>query len=331
MEPELFIKGALQGDSVVLQGVLQSLWSGYGQIARYQVKRGSESFSVILKSINWRDIQAHPRGWQSDLSHQRKVTSYKVENHWYQHWSQLCDERDRVAKRLGSWEKEETLYLLLEDLDEAGFSRRMGQLSLEQVTTVLHWLACFHGRFLTLEVSQDWPEGLWPRGTYWHLSTRPNEWQAMADSPSKEAASALDHALASATYQTLVHGDAKVANFCFSEDAQAVAAVDFQYVGRGIGSQDVAYFLGSCLSEQLLAEYLDYLLDVYFSELSRCIVARGESPDLAESVAQEWYRLFPVAWADFHRFILGWSPTHHKNTHFSERLAQKGVDYLRCK
>ena len=47
--------------------------------------------------------------------------------------------------------------------------------------------------------------------------------------------------------------------------------------------------------------------------------------------AQEWYCLFPVAWADFHRFILGWSPTHHKNTHFSERLAQKGVDYLRCK
>ena len=47
----------------------------------------------------------------------------------------------------------------------------------------------------------------------------------------------------------LAHGDAKVANFCFTNDQHAVAAVDFQYVGGGIGTQDVIYFLGSFCSE----------------------------------------------------------------------------------
>ncbi|MEC8483194.1 MAG: hypothetical protein VXY99_05180, partial [Pseudomonadota bacterium] len=107
-----------------------------------------------------------------------------------------------------------------------------------------------------------------------------------------------------------------------------VAAVDFQYIGRGIGVQDVVYFLGSCLSEAQLEADIDYLLDIYFSELARCIIARGESPDLAESVTQEWYRLFPVVWADFHRFIMGWCPTHHKNTSFSQRITQIGLDQV---
>lgn len=29
-------------------------------------------------------------------------------------------------------------------------------------------------------------------------------------------------------------------------------------------------------------------------------------------VQQEWRTLYPLAWADFYRFLLGWSPDHYK-------------------
>jgi thiamine kinase-like enzyme len=150
----------------------------------------------------------------------------------------------------------------------------------------------------------------------------------MMDCSLKTYAREIDDQLANAKFQTLVHGDAKVANFCFSDDMASVAAVDFQYVGKGIGSQDVVYFLGSCLDEKTLEQHIEYLLEYYFTELNRCLVAQGESPDLADSVCNEWYRLFPVAWADFHRFLIGWSPQHHKNTAFSRRMTNKGLEFI---
>jgi thiamine kinase-like enzyme len=65
----------------------------------------------------------------------------------------------------------------------------------------------------------------------------------------KEAAPVIDEKLNTCAYKTFVHGDAKLANFCFAPDGQ-VAGVDFQYVGGGCGMKDVAYFIGSCLNEK---------------------------------------------------------------------------------
>ena len=328
LAPEFFIKQIFHASYVEQQQRLQSLWSGYGHITRYRVKTDADDSSVILKAIDWGNVAKHPRGWQSDLAHQRKMDSYQVEWHWYAHWSATTQGSIHVPRYLGSYQQATVLYLLLEDLDASGFNLRCSQLESNQTMVVLHWLANFHAHYLITDPATNWPEGLWPQGTYWHLATRPDEWQAMVDGPLKKSAKALDYTMRDCSYQTLVHGDAKIANFCFRRDLSEVAAVDFQYIGRGIGVQDVAYFLGSCLSETQLEEDLEYLLDIYFSELARCIIARGESPDLAESVTQEWYRLFPVAWADFHRFIMGWSPNHVKNTALSRRLTQLGLQAL---
>ncbi|MCV2404118.1 DUF1679 domain-containing protein [Marinomonas sp. C2222] len=329
MTPEIFIKRTLGASAVKRESVIQSLWSGYGEIVRFSIEGSSLADSVILKSIQLNEIQNHPRGWNSDLSHQRKLHSYQVEKNWYQDWSAKCDDSHRVAKLFGVLEQPEYLYLLLEDLDSSGYSSRCSSLTVQQSLLVLNWLAAFHAHFLCSDRVSKWPEGLWQRGTYWHLDTRPNEWQSMEEGRLKESASEIDKILNNAKYQTLVHGDAKLANFCFSDDISAVAAVDFQYVGRGIGVQDVAYFLGSCFSEQELQTHLEYLLESYLAELSRCLVSMGESPDIAEAVAQEWGDLFPIAWADFHRFIMGWSPTHHKNTPFSQNITNAVLEELR--
>lgn len=333
MTPELFIKRQLKAQSVLFLEQVQNLWSGYGHLSRYQVSFLDHQQTVILKAIKGAAQNGHPRGWQSDFAHQRKLKSYQVERHWYACWATNCPEEIRMATCFGQWElgqseQSEQSLLLLEDLDQSGFPLRYSALSLDQIPAVLIWLANFHAHFIVENPASDWPKGLWEQGTYWHLATRPQEWQSMVESELKWAAEALDNKLRQATYQTLVHGDAKLANFCFAYDG-SVAAVDFQYVGRGIGVQDLAYFLGSCMTEQALEKHLDYLLDLYFSELTRSIVAKGESPDFAESVSQEWFDLFPVAWADFHRFLLGWCPEHNKVTAFSDRMTRAGLAFIK--
>ena len=93
--------------------------------------------------------------------------------------------------------------------------------------------------------------GLWECGSYWHLGTRPDELAALEDGPLKTTAPLIDQALRQSQFQTIIHGDAKLANFCFARhhntaNGSTVAAVDFQYVGAGCGIKDVTYFLGSC-------------------------------------------------------------------------------------
>ena len=148
----------------------------------------------------------------------------------------------------------------------------------------LSWLAGFHATFLGVK-----PEGLWKIGTYWHLATRQEELRKMRNERLRTAAPELDRKLNSAKFQTLVHGDAKPANFCFSKTA--VAAVDFQYVGGGCGMKDVAYLLDD-----------DRYLEFYFSELR----SRLSSEVDADALEREWRELFPVARLDYERFLDGW-------------------------
>ena len=69
----------------------------------------------------------------------------------------------------------------------------------------------------------------------------------MAPGSLRDAAPSLDQRLRQCRYQTIIHGDAKAANFCRHQSADQVAAVDFQYVGRGCGIIDVMYAISSTL------------------------------------------------------------------------------------
>ncbi|WP_305909956.1 phosphotransferase [Methylomarinum sp. Ch1-1] len=315
------INQATGADSCYQIDVIQSLWSGYGAIVRYGL-RGCAIDSVIVKHVDLSGQGSHPRGWNTDLSHRRKMQSYQVETAWYRYWSKRCDSTCRVPVCLAIETMGDEVLIVLEDLDASGFPQRKSQVGEAELRACLSWLANFHAAFIG-----ENPEDLWPTGTYWHLQTRPDEWRALDDFALKNAAMSIDQRLRDSPYQTFVHGDAKLANFCFSRDGKTVAAVDFQYVGGGCGIKDVAYFIGSCLDEEACQHQESSLLDFYFQALKLALKTRHKAVD-AEAVEQDWRALYPFAWTDFHRFLKGWSPGHWKIHGYSERLAREVIDRL---
>lgn len=297
---------------------VQRLWSGYGQIVRAWLDDGRQ---VVVKHVQPPHDGEHPRGWNTDRSHQRKLHSYAVEVAWYREHARRCDVRCRVPALLGVGNSEPPeVFIVLEDLDAAGFAGRRNHASKSEVAACLGWLAEFHATFLGRV-----PKGLWNVGTYWHLDTRPDELEALPAGPLKDAAAALDARLNDARFQTFVHGDAKLANFCFGDDAQ-VAAVDFQYVGGGCGMKDVAYFVSSVFYEADAERHEDWVLDTYFAALRSALSSRDTTYKKGldvDALEHEWRGLYAVAWTDFYRFLMGWSPGHPKIHGYSERLARE--------
>ena len=304
---------ATGASGIVETTTIQSLWSGYGKIIRVQLADAVRK-SVVVKLVQLPEERNHPRGWNTDIGHQRKLKSYQVETEWYAHYAQRS--KARLPQCLALESQEEKVLMVLEDLDEAGFPLRKESVSWIEVSACLRWLAQFHASFLGQE-----PEGLWKKGTYWQLETRPQELEALSDLPLKKAAQLIDQKLDSCQYLTLVHGDAKLANFCFSKN-ERVAAVDFQYVGGGCGMKDVAYFIGSCLPEKECEELEEKILHTYFLALA---TAMGEKN---EALEREWREMYRYAWADFHRFLKGWSPGHWKINSYSERITKEVINKL---
>lgn len=187
-------------------------------------------------------------------------------------------------------------------------------------------------------MNKHWPQGLWPIGCYWHLATREQEFNRMQDGSLKQAAHRLNAKLNHCRYTTLVHGDAKLANFCFNHQTTQVAGVDFQYIGAGSGIRDLAYFLGSAFStEQLNAHYYT-LVDYYFDQLNLALQQRYAqdinfqqifSQAQCTAVETEWRALLATAWADFQRFLLGWAPEHWKNNEFAQAMTEKALNELK--
>ena len=315
------IQQATGASEVQLVEVIQELWSGYGTIQRYRLT-GAKRQHVVVKHVRFPQQTEHPRGWNTDLSHQRKLRSYQVETEWYRNWSSRCGSASPVPQCLALENRDDETLMVFEDLDESGYPVRKDRLTMVEIASCLSWLANFHATFLGCQ-----PERLWPQGTYWHLETRPDELAALPDLELKNAAEKIDRALSSSPYQTLVHGDAKLANFCFSNDGNQVAAVDFQYVGGGCGMKDVAYFIGSCLSEKDCRKYEEELLSCYFQALNQAL--QKQQPDIdSAKLETDWRRLFPFAWADFHRFLKGWSPGHWKLNGYSEQLTRRVIKQL---
>jgi hypothetical protein len=346
---------------------LQALWSGYGEVRRVELS-GAATPQAILKHVSPPALTAGDLRGAAGRSHQRKLRSYEVELLWYQHFAGRCGDKCRVPSLLYGCHHPTGWLFLLEDLDAAGFPERRSRLRPEELLACLTWLANFHATFLNVR-----PQGLWKTGTYWYLGTRQDELLAMPAGALKEAAHHLDAKLNQARFRSFVHGDAKVENLCFSRHRPAVAALDFQYVGGGVGVRDLAYFLGSALSPRELEAQGDRLLDLYLRLLGEALASRGDlfapavaagdsltqpsevaapaaeardsdevaascpqppkasyaAPPLShDAVVSEWRRLYPVAWADFQRFLLGWAPGTSTSDRYSARMLKQALAEL---
>ena len=331
--------------------VIQSLWGGYGELVRlvFSQENSAELKSVIVKHVALPDKAEHPKGWNTKLSHQRKVHSYQVETEWYQSFTQEWDERCPVPVGLQCGLQENEWLIVMQDLADIGFpltsqfdvlavsddlatndtqSELASGYTLEeqkQRDACLKWLANFHAKHI--HIDQEQSASLWQVGTYWHLDTRPDELNALADLPLKNQAQHIDRLLKECPYQTLVHGDAKLANFCFDSESQNAAAVDFQYVGNGCAMKDVALFMSSAVRPQDCAELESHMLETYFRYLEEAL-AYYQSQLSFDEIEAAWRPMFYVAWADFQRFVKGWSPEHWKINPYTEQLTQTVIEQL---
>ncbi|MEZ9697713.1 phosphotransferase [Vibrio sp. 10N.261.46.E12] len=327
--------------------VIQRLWGGYGELVRlvFSQESSAELKSVIVKHVALPDKAEHPKGWNTKLSHQRKVHSYQVETAWYQSFTQQWDDRCPVPVGLQCELQENEWLIVMQDLADIGFpltsqfdvlaasdesvvkdtQPRYTSVEIKQHNACLKWLAHFHAKHIHIDKEQSTP--LWPVGTYWHLDTRPDELNALADLPLKNQAKNIDRLLRECPYQTLVHGDAKLANFCFDSKSENAAAVDFQYVGHGCAMKDVALFMSSAIRPQDCTELESQVLDTYFKHLKEALV--HYQPQLSfDDVEKAWRPMFYVAWADFQRFVKGWSPEHWKINPYTEQLTLRVLTQL---
>lgn len=295
--------------------LIQSLWSDFGQLLRVKLTNAPIQ-SVIVKYIKVPNEISHPKGWQSDLSTQRKLKSYQVESAWYQNFSALCD--SPVAKSYASNTVNNETVIILADLACSDYAPLSCDANERQINQALNWLAQFHAQHL-----QVCPQKLWQTGSYWHLATRPDELAVMTDLTLKEQANNINDELNQCEYQSIIHGDAKLANFLFK--TEGAAAVDFQYVGGGVGIKDVMLLLSS-MPQALMtneAEYLEY----YFTQLASYLSHYHAHID-AEEVCKQWQDLYKFAWADFVRFLKGWSPNHFKLNQHSLAITELALSEL---
>jgi fructose-1,6-bisphosphatase/inositol monophosphatase family enzyme len=309
-EIQSFLNEKYPNSTITFVKVIQALWSGYGSLERWKI--GEET--VVVKLINAQEVKNHPRGWDGDAGHQRKVKSYEIERAFYRRFSK--NNHLNFPQILHEFDGETYTIIVLEDLANFGASPSINPTE-KEITNTLKWLSNFHAEFLNRNI-----EGLWEQGSYWHLETRQEELERMNDTELKSHAHSIDQMLQSARFKTLIHGDAKIANFLYN-DNQAFA-VDFQYVGKGAGIIDVVYFFSSCLSDQEMYDKVEDYLKIYFSFLKEEI----KNETVFSKLEAEWRGLYAFAWADFLRFLDGWSPGHWKMGDYASEEKEKALAQL---
>ncbi|MBQ4875857.1 phosphotransferase [Pseudoalteromonas luteoviolacea] len=281
----------------------QTLWNGCGTLEKCQI--GTRKYAIKISQVP--DDLQHVNIQQTSFSLQRKIKSYVKEQHFYRHYALCLRDLCLLPQAIELHEINGKFITLLEDFEPLGFQNK-SSVSTVHIKRVLDWLATFHANWLTEDTDNDEFE-TFGYGNYWHLDTRPDEYQKMPNSALKESAHKIDKTLKRIRYHTLIHGDAKLANFAF--DDNRVIGYDFQHVGLGNGLSDVMLLFTTVLNNAQLETECNDLLAYYFSRLQQALVHKCSAISFCD-LQQQWQESWCFIWADFHRFLQGWRPEHPK-------------------
>lgn len=276
-----------------------------------------------------------------DEGHARKMLSYQVEANFYRNYADKVTSEDCCVPRLlaassldgGARSEQVGQTLVLEDLSIRFpvLTEKRGTLNDAQVSKSLEWLAHFHASSWNIEscstsdfcpppsvaIKSAWNgSGLWQQGGYHYLATRQFElasidphtdpWGQLGLHTASDLPLAIDWCLnnpADRSRLSLIHGDVKAANMAFSRNTSKMAMYDFQYVGIGLGVQDLAKFLTTSIPSRYLnsADGERQLLKTYHSFLLKRLPKDAKYE--FEELVKDW-ELALVSWV---RFLAGWS------------------------
>jgi len=286
---------------------LQSLWSGYGAINRVMWTENGQQKSCVIKEISPPQVPT--------TGHGRKLKSYQAETTFYRDFASRLNDCS-IPRLLGSSNSGENIRLALSDLSPR-FPLHLTTLNKEETQVALEWLASFHSTFW--EDTSNYSsrggdelrdDGLWGEGCYWHLATRPEEFESIGAEwkDLKDAATDIDRILQGERTEedlrcrTIVHGDFKTENLVWSADRKQVAAYDFQYSGGGLGTKDIAYLFITGVAHELVADDGDLeLLRFYYDALVNKLDGHGHVYTWEK--CKEHYK---YALLDYVRFMAGW-------------------------
>ena len=91
--------------------------------------------------------------------------------------------------------------------------------------------------------------------------------------------------------------------------------------------KDLAYFVGSCFRDDESERREREVLNFYFKEI-HAFVKQADKDVCPDELEADWRPLYRLAWADFHRFMKGWSPGHWKLSDYSERITRGVIESL---
>ena len=94
-----------------------------------------------------------------------------------------------------------------------------------------------------------------------------------------------------------------------------------------VASKMSPYLISSCLSDQEAERFEESLLNFYFDQLRKTLSEIHPEIPFAD-LELEWRELYTYAWADFCRFLQGWSPGHWKLNAYSNRITQSVIKKL---